>query len=37
LDQSNHVGNQQALLLGFAVPFASLGIMSKNAGQKPFC
>ncbi len=36
LDQSNHLANQQPLL-GFALPFASLSIMCKNAGPKPFC
>ncbi len=36
MDQSNHLANQQQVL-GFAVPFASLGILCKNAGLKPFC
>ncbi len=36
LDQSDHLANQQPLL-GFALPFASLSIMCKNAGPKPFC
>jgi hypothetical protein len=31
LDQSNHLGNQQKVL-GYAVPFASLSILCKNAG-----
>jgi hypothetical protein len=35
MDQSNHLANQQQVL-GFAVPFASLGILCKNAGLKPF-
>jgi hypothetical protein len=36
MDQSNHLANQQQVL-GFAVPFASLGILCKNARLKPFC
>jgi hypothetical protein len=36
LDQSNHLANQQQVL-GFAVPFASLRILCKSAGPKPFC
>jgi len=36
LDQSNHLANQQQVL-GFALPFASLSIMCKNAGPKLFC
>jgi hypothetical protein len=36
LDQSNNLANQQQVL-GFAMPFASLRILSKNAGPKPFC
>jgi hypothetical protein len=36
LDQSNNLANQQQVL-GFAVPFSSLNILSKNAGPKPFC
>jgi hypothetical protein len=36
LDQSNHLANQHPLL-GFALPFASLSIMCKNAGPKAFC
>jgi hypothetical protein len=35
LDQSNHLANQQQVL-GFALPFASLSIMCKNAGPKLF-
>ncbi len=36
LDQSNHVANQQQVL-SFAVSFASLSILCKNAASKPFC
>jgi hypothetical protein len=36
LDQSNHLANQQQVL-GFAVPVATLGNLTKNAGPKPFC
>jgi hypothetical protein len=36
LDQSNHLANQQQVL-GFAMPFASLNILCKNAGPKLFC
>jgi hypothetical protein len=32
---AHYLANQQ--VLGFAVPFASLGILCKNAGLKPFC
>ncbi len=35
-DQSNILANQQQVL-GFAMHFASLRILSKNAGPKPFC
>jgi hypothetical protein len=36
LEQSNHLANQQQVL-GFAVPFASLSPMCKNAGSKKIC
>jgi len=36
LNQSNYLANQQQVS-GFAVPFTSLGILSKTAGPKPFC
>jgi hypothetical protein len=36
LNQSNHLANLQEVL-GFAVPFASLTTLCKNAGPKPFC
>jgi len=35
LDQSNHQANQQQML-GFAMSFASLSILCKNARPKPF-
>jgi hypothetical protein len=36
LNQSNHLANLQEVL-GFAVPFASLSTLCKNAEPKPFC
>jgi hypothetical protein len=35
LDQSNHIANEQQML-GFVVHFASLSILYKNVGPKPF-
>jgi hypothetical protein len=35
VDQSKHLANHQQVF-GFAVPFASLSILCKNVGPKPF-
>jgi hypothetical protein len=36
MEESNYLANQQQVL-GFAVPIASLSMLCKNAGPKPFC
>jgi hypothetical protein len=36
MEESNYLANQQQVL-GFAVPIASLSMLCKIAGPKPFC